>query len=142
MNYLEEKKMVHHKRPARHVRMVRTKHGKKPRIVNPHIHHVHLKKGKKAVHGGFIHGIEDFESELSKALQDEEQAVIIVGKGVVKGTKDAGMGAVKVVTDVGDTAIHTADDVAKGTIHGASHAAKGGIHVVKGGSKLVFRKEI
>lgn len=128
-----------------HLRRTRSRRGKRVSVVKHHvrhIHHVHLKKGKRPEHGRFIHGLEDFEKELSKALGDEEQAVIIVGKGVVKGTKDVGKGAVKVVVDTEDTVVHTADDVAKGTIHGVSHAAQGGIHVVKGTSKALFRKEI
>ena len=126
----------------KHVRITRSRRGKKATVVKNHVRHVHLKKGHKPVHGGFIHGLEHFEEELSKALKDEEQAVIIVGKGVVKGTKDVGKGAVKVVVDTEDTALRTTDDLAKGVIHGAHHAAEGGLHVVKGTSKAIFRKEI
>lgn len=113
---------MRHHRPGRHVRIIRTKRGRKRIIVNPNVPKA---KGKNCK--GLIGGFEIFSDRTSKGAVEAAKQIDTVGESVAdsarhmkrgrfgKGLKTLGKGGIKTVKGVG----------------------KGGIIVVKGGVEAV-----
>ena len=131
---MRHKKVHHLVKVHRHVRVVKTKHGKKKTSVDPQIRRIHqvvLVHGKHNNYQSLTGSLEELSKGLFGGLHEGQEAVVVIGKGVTKGIRHIGKGGVEVVADVGDTAVGTFGDLSEAGLSGGKHIAEGGIDIVR-----------